>query len=60
MIGLGSDKKDLKASGTDLGTESANVQESAAQVPHSKTLLCRVVLGQSVDEGVVNALSMQR
>ena len=50
-------KKDLKASGTDLGTESVNVQENAAQVPHSKTLLCRVVLDQSVDEGVgiVNA-----
>ena len=47
----------MKASGTDLGTESANVQENAAQVPHSKTLLCRVVLDQSVDEGVgiVNA-----
>ena len=50
-------KKDLKASGTDLGTESVNVQENVAQVPHSKTLPCRVVLDQSVDEGVgiVNA-----
>ena len=47
----------MKASGTDLGTENDNVQESAAQVPHSKTLLCRVVFDQSVDEGVgiVNA-----
>ena len=40
-----------------MGTESVNVQENTAQVPHSKTLLCRVVLDQSKDEGVgiVNA-----
>ena len=40
-----------------MGTESVNVQENTAQVPHSKTLLCRVVLDQSKDKGVgiVNA-----
>ena len=40
-----------------MGTESVNVLENAAQVPHSKTLLCRVVLDQGKDEGVgiVNA-----
>ena len=43
-------KKDLKASGTDLGTESVNVQENAAQVLYSKILVC--IVNTKVEEGV--------
>ena len=49
-------KKDLKASGTDLGTESVNVQENAAQVLYSKILVC--IVNTKVEEVVEKAEEM--
>ena len=49
-------KKDLKASGTYLGTESVNVQENAAQVLYSKILVC--IVNTKVEEVVEKAEEM--
>ena len=49
-------KKDLKASGTDLGTESDNVQENSAQVLYSKILVC--IVNTKVEEVVEKAEEM--
>ena len=49
-------KKDLTASGTDLGTESVNVQENAAQVLYSKILVC--IVNPKVEEVVEKAEEM--
>ena len=49
-------KKDLTASGTDLGTESVNVQENAAQVLYSKILVC--IVNTKVEEVVEKAEEM--
>ena len=46
----------MKASGTDLGTESDNVQENAAQVLYSKILVC--IVNTKVEEVVEKAEEM--
>ena len=46
----------MKASGTDLGTESVNVQENAAQVLYSKILVC--IVNTKVEEVVEKAEEM--